>query len=158
MRLNGRRESSNIDDRRSQRSPLRLPVRSGGLGLGAIAVIALLTWIMGGDPLSVLSGGFKAPSASSAYTASSADDEDLARFTRQILASTEDVWTSEFGKMGMAYRQPTLVMYTGAVESACGQASSAVGPFYCAADEKIYVDLDFFRQMRSQLGADGDIA
>lgn len=174
MRLNGRRESSNVEDRRG-RNGGRLPgglgslsglgglggFKKGGLGIGAIIVIVIATWIFGGDVSAIFGGGSpllnNGTATETSYTPT-AEDEELARFSRQILASTEDVWTREFAKMGKSYRAPTLVLFTGAVESACGQATSAVGPFYCSGDEKLYIDLDFFRTMRQNLGADGDFA
>lgn len=172
MRLNGRRESSNVEDRRGQRGG-RLPgglgglgalsgLKKGGLSIGAIIVIAVVTLLFGGDLSSIFGGGGIPLLNDGTYTESnytpSAEDEELAKFSRQILASTEDVWSEQFRKMGKTYRPPTLVLFTGAVESACGQASSAVGPFYCSGDEKLYIDLDFFRTMRQNLGADGDFA
>lgn len=175
MRLNGRRESSNVEDRRGQRGG-RLPgglgslsglgglggLKKGGLSIGVIIVIAIATLIFGGDVTSIFGGGGlpllnDGASTETSYTPT-AEDEELAKFSRQILASTEDVWTRQFEKMGKTYRAPTLVLFTGAVESACGQATSAVGPFYCSGDEKLYIDLDFFRTMKQNLGADGDFA
>ncbi|MDE5650697.1 MAG: neutral zinc metallopeptidase, partial [Duncaniella sp.] len=86
------------------------------------------------------------------------DREELARFSRQILAGTEDVWTKLFADMGKKYEAPTLVFFTDAVQSGCGNASASMGPFYCSADESLYIDLSFFRDMRKTLGADGDFA
>ena len=93
----------------------------------------------------------------STYTPT-AEDEELAKFTRQILAGTEDVWTQEFKKMGKTYRAPRLVMFTDAVQSDCGGATSSTGPFYCSADQTVYIDLSFFKNMKRSLGADGDFA
>ncbi len=176
MRLNGRRESSNVEDRRGE-SGGRLSgglgslsglgglsgFKKGGLSIGAIIVIAVITLLFGGDLSSIFGGGGGLPllndeTTSGANYTPTAEDEELAKFSRQILASTEDVWTQQFEKMGKTYRAPTLVLFTGAVESACGQATSAVGPFYCSGDEKLYIDLDFFRTMRQNLGAGGDFA
>ncbi len=86
------------------------------------------------------------------------EEEELAQFSRQILAGTEDVWTKLFASMGKEYEPPTLVLFTDAVQSACGNATSQVGPFYCSADQCLYIDLSFFRDMRKTLGADGDFA
>ena len=156
MRLTGRRESSNVEDRRG---------RSGGgagksLGIGGIIVVGLITLLMGGDLGDVFNNvsqmGFQ-ETTESTYT-STAEDEELAKFTRQILAGTEDVWTQEFKKMGKTYRAPRLVMFTDAVQSDCGGATSSTGPFYCSADQTVYIDLSFFKNMKRSLGADGDFA
>ena len=156
MRLTGRRESSNVEDRRG---------RSGGgvgksLGIGGIIVVGLITLLMGGDLGDVFNNvsqmGFQEPTEST-YTPT-AEDEELAKFTRQILAGTEDVWTQEFKKMGKTYRAPRLVMFTDAVQSGCGGATSSTGPFYCSADQTVYIDLSFFKNMKRSLGADGDFA
>ena len=154
MRLTGRRESSNVEDRRG---------RSGGgvgksLGIGGIIVVGLITLLMGGDLGDVFNNvsqmGFQ-ETTESTYTPT-AEDEELAKFTRQILAGTEDVWTQEFKKMGKTYRAPRLVMFTDAVQSGCGGATSSTGPFYCSADQTVYIDLSFFKNMKRSLGADGD--
>ena len=156
MRLTGRRESSNVEDRRG---------RSGGgvgksLGIGGIIVVGLITLLMGGDLGDVFNNvsqmGFQ-ETTESTYTPT-AEDEELAKFTRQILAGTEDVWTQEFKKMGKTYRAPRLVMFTDAVQSDCGGATSSTGPFYCSADQTVYIDLSFFKNMKRSLGADGDFA
>lgn len=156
MRLTGRRESSNVEDRRG---------RSGGgmaksLGIGGMIVVGLITLLMGGDLSDVLNNvsqmGFQ-ETVESNYTPT-AEDEELAKFTRQILAGTEDVWTQEFKKMGKTYKAPRLVMFTDAVQSGCGGATSSTGPFYCSADQTVYIDLSFFKNMKRSLGADGDFA
>lgn len=157
MRLNGRRESTNVDDRRHVRGG-----KKAGLGIGGIVVVALITWLMGGNPLSVLqntdmSSVITEQVQTSGHTPS-AEEEELAKFSRQILAGTEDVWNKEFQKMGRTYEPPRLVLFTGSVQSACGGATSSSGPFYCSADQSVYIDLSFFSQMRQQLGADGDFA
>ena len=157
MNLNGRRESSNVSDRRGGGGGKKL-----GAGIGAVIIAAIIAWISGGNPLNVLlsnAGSFTSGESQTAqsYTPSE-EEEELARFSRQILAGTEDVWTKIFAQMGKEYEPPTLVLYTDAVRSACGDASASVGPFYCSADEKLYIDLSFFRDMRKTLGADGDFA
>ena len=160
MRLNGRRESNNVDDRRGQRRIGGIPMKAGGMSIGAIVIVGILTWIMGGNPLEVLTGSsgmMGGQEATASYTPS-AQEEEMATFSRQILAATEDVWTEEFRKMGKTYRSPTLVLFTGAVQSGCGNASASTGPFYCSADEKLYIDLSFFEQMRQSMGAGGDFA
>ena len=155
MRLNGRRESSNVDDRRRRGGG-----QKAGIGIGGLVIAALITWLMGGNPLSVLTnvdlgnivneqGGTYEPTA---------EEEALAKFSSQILAGTEDVWAQEFKKMGRTYQPPRLVLFTRSVQSGCGGASSSTGPFYCSADQSVYIDLSFFSQMKQQLGADGDFA
>ncbi len=157
MRLDGRRESSNVEDRRGMSGGTK-----AGLGLGGIAIVALLTLIMGGDLgdvfRAVTQSGALEQTTQTAYEPTP-ENEALAKFSRQILASTEDVWSQYFQKNGLgAYKAPVLVLYTGATETACGQGQAAMGPFYCSADEKLYIDLSFFSSMKQQLGADGDFA
>lgn len=158
MRLNGRRQSGNIDDRRSGgKGKLAL-----GGGIGAVIVAALIAWISGGNPLDVLlsNSGTLMGGGDSQQTEYVADEKDkeLEVFTSQILAGTEDVWSEEFRKMGREYEPPTLVLFNGSVQSGCGGATSQVGPFYCSADNCVYIDLSFFKEMRQTLGADGDFA
>lgn len=116
---------------------------------------------MGGNPLDVLNSGVSSSLGGAQTTEEytpTAQEEELATFSRQILASTEDVWTEEFNKMGLTYEPPTLVLFNDAVQSGCGNATASTGPFYCSADECLYIDLSFFSQMRSTLGSDGDFA
>ena len=134
-----------------------------GGGIGAVIIAAIIAWISGGNPLdvvmsgagSMLGGGTEQNSGE--YTPT-AEEEELAQFSRQILAGTEDVWTKLFAQMGKEYEPPTLVLFTNAVQSGCGNASASMGPFYCSADESLYIDLSFFRDMKKNLGADGDFA
>ncbi|MBQ7708664.1 MAG: neutral zinc metallopeptidase [Bacteroidales bacterium] len=155
MKLDGRRESSHVEDRRRLSGGGK-----AGLGLGGIAIVAILTLIMGGDLGDVInvvsnSGGFQTET----NYEPTAENEALAKFSRQILASTEDVWGQYFLDHGLGtYQAPTLVLYTGSTSTACGQGQAAMGPFYCSADEKLYIDLSFFSSMKQQLGADGDFA
>ena len=154
MRLDGRRESTNVDDRRGS------TVKTvGGIGLGGIIIIGLITMLLGGDPMSVIqqAGSMGATQVESDYQPT-AEEEALAKFTKQILAGTEDVWTALFRKMGRTYVPPKLVLFTGAVQSGCGGATSSSGPFYCSADQTVYIDLSFFTSMKRQLGADGYFA
>lgn len=157
MRLDGRRESENVDDRRRKGGG-----KKAGIGIGGLVIAALITWVMGGDPLSVLSnadlGSMINEQGQTATYEPTAEEEELAKFSKQILAGTEDVWTKEFQKMGRTYEPPRLVLFTGSVQSGCGGASSSMGPFYCSADQSVYIDLSFFSQMKKQLGADGDFA
>ncbi|MCR5445473.1 MAG: neutral zinc metallopeptidase [Bacteroidales bacterium] len=156
MKLNGRRESNNVEDRRGKGGA----VKAGGLGLGGIIIIGLIWLVTGRAPdtntLQQMTQG-----ATSEYSDGkdySQVDVELMTFCRQILAGTEDVWTAEFKKMGMTYRPPKMVIFSDAVNSACGNATSAAGPFYCSADQTVYLDLEFFKSMKSQIGADGDFA
>lgn len=168
MRLDGRRESTNVDDRRGRGGRFRLGGK-GGLGIGAAIIIGLLTYFMTGD----LGEAFQAASQGSDLTEMvtgqataqqdaayepTPEEKELESFARKVLASTEDVWTAEFERMGKTYEPPTLVFFSGAVQSGCGGASASAGPFYCSADQCVYIDLSFFSSMRQQLGADGDFA
>ena len=158
MKLDGRRESSHVEDRRRLSGGGK-----AGLGLGGIAVVALLTLLMGGNlgdvfQTVVQSGGLETITTQNNYEPTE-ENEALAKFSRQILASTEDVWSAYFRQNRLGeYRAPTLVLYAGTTSTACGTGQAAMGPFYCSADEKLYIDLSFFSSMRRQLGADGDFA
>ena len=156
MRLNGRRESSNVDDRRGGGGR-----KIAGAGIGAVIVAAIIAWISGGNPLDVLmsnSGTLLGGSQTEQSYTPTAEEEELARFSRQILAGTEDVWTQLFSQMGREYEPPKLVLFSGSVQSGCGGATASTGPFYCSADQSVYIDLSFFRDMKRNLGADGDFA
>ena len=156
MRLTGRRESSHVDDRRRSGGG-----KKAGMSIGGLVIAALVVWLMGGNPLSVLTqadlGSMITQQGGGTYEPT-AEEEALAKFSSQILAGTEDVWAKEFKKMGKTYQPPRLVLFTGSVQSGCGGASSSMGPFYCSADQSVYIDLSFFTQMKKQLGADGDFA
>ncbi len=158
MRLNGRRESSNVSDRRGSGGARGLKI---GGGIGAVIIATIIAWISGGNPLDVITSNVGNLTSSNHTTQNytpTEEEEELAQFSRQILAGTEDVWTKLFASMGKEYEPPTLVLFTDAVQSACGNATSQVGPFYCSADQCLYIDLSFFRDMRKTLGADGDFA
>lgn len=155
MNLKGRRQSTNVDDRRSSGKKLAI-----GGGIGAIIIAALFTLLNGGNVGDVAQQVISTATSgqqSENYTPT-AQEEEFAVFAKQILASTEDVWTAEFKKMGRTYKAPTMVLFHGSVQSGCGNATSAVGPFYCSADECLYLDLDFFNEMPKSLGAGGDFA
>src|SRR6478672_11951901 len=150
-----RRESDNIEDRRG--------ISGGGLavggGLGSI-IILVLALLLGADPRKILE---QLPQESPGSRTQSSrplnpQEEELKKFVAVVLAETEDVWTEVFRRNGRQYRKPTLVLYSGRVDSACGQASAAVGPFYCSGDEKLYIDLSFFNELKNKLGAPGDFA
>ncbi len=158
MKLTGRRESTNVDDRRGMRTTAKM----GGMGIGGIIIALLLTWATGGNlgdflgNTGLLEGNVTEQTADGrAFTP---EEEELAKFSRQILAGTEDVWTEEFKKLGRTYEPPKMVLYTGSVQTACGGGQSSMGPFYCSADQCLYIDLSFFSSMKQQLGADGDFA
>lgn len=159
MNLSGRRESNNVDDRRRGG---RMSAGVGGLGIGGLIVAALITWFLGGNPMDLLqSADITQMTNATEQTGDrefTPEEEELAKFSRQILAGTEDVWTEEFKKMGMTYTPPRMVLYTGSVKTSCGNGLSSMGPFYCSGDQCLYIDLSFFSQMKSQLGADGDFA
>lgn len=157
MKLDGRRFSSNVEDRRGSG---RGKTIAGVGGIGGLIIAALFVWLSGGNPLSVLNQGnsFATSEEIRGDYRPTQQEEEYANFAKQILAGTEDVWTEEFKKIGKTYRPPKMVLYTGSVQSACGQASSAVGPFYCSGDETLYIDLSFFEQMETQMKAGGDFA
>ncbi|MBR3022751.1 MAG: neutral zinc metallopeptidase [Bacteroidaceae bacterium] len=156
MKLEGRRESSNVDDRRRSGGA----GKAAGMGIGGLVIVALITLVMGGNPLDVLqqAGGLTYTSADGGTYEPTAEEEELAKFASQILAGTEDVWTSEFKKLGRRYEPPKLVLFHGSVQSGCGGASASTGPFYCSADKSVYLDLSFFSTMRKQFGTAGDFA
>ena len=157
MKLDGRRESTNVDDRRGGTI-----ATAGGIGLGGLLIIGLITLLMGGNPEDILEnvqnmGGAGQTQVDPNWTPS-AEEQELATFAKQILAGTEDVWTKIFEQNGKTYVPPKLVLFTGAVQSGCGGATSSSGPFYCSADRCVYLDLSFFTSMKRQIGADGDFA
>lgn len=156
MKLTGRRESSNVDDRRGMSS-----AGIGGIGIGGVIVAALMAWFMGGDPIEALQSAMDQQANVTTQAGNrefTAEEEELAKFSRQVLAGTEDVWTEVFREMGREYVPPRMVLYTGGVKTACGNGSAAMGPFYCSGDQCLYIDLSFFTSMKKQLGADGDFA
>lgn len=154
MRLDGRRQSSNVEDRRGRRGG----IIAGAGGIGGLIIAALFVWLSGGNPLSVLTDGQHITQPVQEQYVPTEREEKYAEFAKTILAGTEDVWTEEFKKMGLTYEPPKMVLYTGSVQSACGSATSAVGPFYCSGDKTLYIDLSFFDQMEKQMGAGGDFA
>ena len=157
MRLDGRRQSTNVDDRRG----MSVGKTAGGVGLGGLIIIGIITLLMGGDPSEVLqqvgsAGGTEIVSQSGRTP--TAEEEQLAVFSKQILAGTEDVWTEIFAQNGRKYVPPKLVLYNDYVQTASGTASAQMGPFYNSADQTVYIDLSFFTSMKQQIGADGDFA
>lgn len=162
MRWQGRRASTHVEDRRG-RSPM--VTRGVPIGCGGLLVIIVLTMLFGGDPQQLIeilgeSGGAAqtAPGPQIPAGPAGAPSDELGRFAAVVLASTEDTWSQIFAGRGKSYREPTLVLFSGAVQSACGLNSAAVGPFYCPADEQVYIDLGFFDQLERRFGAPGDFA
>ena len=153
MRLEGRRESTNVEDRRGVSGG----AIAGGLGGGAI-IIALIVMLLGGDPTSVLQQAGTTQTTEQTDVTFTQEEQELASFAKKILAGTEDAWTAQFAKYGYQYQAPKMVLYSGVTSSGCGTANSQVGPFYCSADQTVYIDLSFFTTMKRQIGADGDLA
>lgn len=151
MKLDGRRVSGNVRDIRGKGG------KAAGIGIGGVIVIGLITLLMGGNPLEVLNMVSTGEGYSETYTPT-AEEEELATFAKQILAGTEDVWTDIFKQMGLRYEPPTLVLFSGSVQSGCGGATASTGPFYCSADKSVYLDLSFFTSMKKEFGTAGDFA
>ncbi len=157
MRWRMGRRSTNVEDRRGVRLGGRRAA-GGGLGLIVIVIIAVL---LGADPSKLLSDISSTGVDQSSYYEQqpiSGEDQELADFVSVVLADTEDTWTEIFAQYNGSYREPTLVLFSGAVESACGYAQSAVGPFYCPGDQKVYIDLSFYRDLKNRYNAPGDFA
>jgi predicted metalloprotease len=163
MRLEGERESGNIEDRRGGGGGLGrggIPIGVAGGGLGTVVLIVLALFL-GVDPRVILSGGGEAPQSQvteSRHAPDSGEEDGPRRFVAQVLATTEDAWGSIFREAGRQYSPPNLVLFSGGTQSACGFAQTAVGPFYCPVDRKVYLDLAFFRDMERSLGAPGEFA
>ena len=162
MKLNGRRKSSNVEDVRGMSNG----AKAGIGGIGGIIIIALITFLSGGDLGDVINNvasqqlqGQLQETTDNSEPSFTEEEQQLAEFSKQILAGTEDVWTEQFKLHGMQYTYPTMVLYTGSVNTACGQGSAQMGPFYCSGDQKLYLDLSFFSSMRKELGieAKGDL-
>lgn len=157
MKWRGRRQSDNVRDQRGQSA--RPMGGMGGLltkgGLGTLVVILIISWLTGTNPLQLLQ---QTGTGTDTYAVDSpvttAQQDELSQFVKVVLADTEDVWN----ELMDGYREPTLVLFTDYVESACGEASSAVGPFYCPRDETVYIDLGFFEQLQNRFDAPGDFA
>jgi predicted metalloprotease len=150
------RRSTNIEDRRGVRLPGRFA--GGGIGLLVLIVVAVL---LGADPSKLLNDITYTGVDQGSYndgTPLSEEEKELGDFVSVVLADTEDTWRDIFARYNGTYREPTLVLFSGAVESACGYAGAAVGPFYCPADEKVYIDLSFYRELKERFNAPGDFA
>ena len=159
MRWQGRRESDNVEDRRDQRSSSglgggRIPLPRGKAGIVVLVVIVVAGYY-GYDLSPLLTGG---QPATQQHQAVSPKDDEAAKFTSVILATTEDTWGKIFQQMNKTYQPPKLVMYRGATSTGCGTGQSVMGPFYCPSDQTVYIDLSFYDEMKNKLGADGDFA
>jgi len=152
MRWQGRRESSNVEDRRGS-----TPRKLVGGGLGTLVII-FIVWILGGNPMQFINDVQVDTQTSESNYQSSAEENELKKFSSVVLAETEDVWDILLKDLNMVYERPKLVIYSGQVESACGLSSSATGPFYCPGDNKLYIDLSFFSELKDRFGAPGDFA
>jgi predicted metalloprotease len=179
MRWKGRRQSDNVEDRRGAsggglrfpfpgrggRMPASRRAKGGGIGIGGLIIILIVSYVFGINPLELLSsgggagGGFtSSQNAPRAPARQSAQEKTLSAMVGVVLADTEDVWNAIFKSMGKRYDEPKLVLFSGSVRSACGFAQSAMGPFYCPGDHKVYIDLAFYREMRTRFKAPGDFA
>ena len=169
MKLYGRRMSDNISDRRGERmsmaggglSLLRLlAILPGGIKTKLIGLAVVAAVVVATQGTSGLSGllGLSGPQTEQRQYQGTPEEQELYEFSAQILAGTEDVWTELFERMGKRYIPPKMVIYKDAVQSGCGNATSSTGPFYCSADQTVYIDLSFFMNMKRQIGADGDFA
>ncbi|MCZ7856913.1 zinc metallopeptidase [Agrobacterium salinitolerans] len=178
MEWRGRRQSDNIEDRRGMsagsgdpfsRGGMRVPIgrRGGGIGIGGLLVILLISWVLGINPLTLLSGGdismdgggsTQSGTQQSGTRPQGDSSDETTAFVRTVLAETEDTWSGIFQSAGETYQKPTLVLFSGQVSSACGYASAASGPFYCPGDRKVYLDTSFFKELDQRFGAAGDFA
>jgi len=158
MRWRGERQSDNVEDRRG--ISISRGAKAGGIGgLGLVALVVIGMYL-GVDPTVLLqiAQNVQSPSVSTEQSALPVANDDMRNFVAVVLAETEDVWNDTFQKVGRTYQEPKLVLFSGAVEYACGIAGSDVGPFYCPADHKVYLDLVFFEELHSRFGASGDFA
>ena len=161
MRWQGNRESDNVEDARGSGGGGRgIGFGGRGIGLGSVVVALVAGWIFGINPLTILglmSGG-DAPQTQQAPAGKPPANDEMARFVSVVLADTEDVWRAKFQQAGATYREPKLRLFRGSEPTACGTGQSAMGPFYCPGDEKVYIDLNFYEVMKTRLGAPGDFA
>lgn len=155
MKWRGRRRSANVEDRRGVRVG-----KAGGIGIGTI-ILALVAMYFGVDPRLVMDVGSQLSGGQSSIQADykpTAADLEMKNFIEVVLADTEDVWHQQFSRLGRRYEEPRLVLFSGAVQSACGMAQAAVGPFYCPGDKMVYIDLAFFDELKRRFKAPGDLA
>ncbi|AIQ20097.1 metalloprotease [Paenibacillus sp. FSL H7-0357] len=155
MKWQGRRGSSNVEDRRGRGGGGGKVI---GGGIGGIILVVIVTLLSGGNAGDILGNLTSSGTNSSAPYEQTAEEQELSEFVSVVLADTEEVWGEIFKQQGMTYEDPTLVMYSGSVDSACGTATSAVGPFYCPGDAKLYIDLSFYDELQQRFQAPGDFA
>lgn len=160
MRWQGRRESDNVEDRRNQSGSvggggIRLPRGKAGI---VLLVVVVGAGFFGYDLTPLITGDGSSLTQSTSQQRVSANDDEAAKFSRTIFAMTEDTWQQLFKQMGETWRPPTLVMYRGQTSTSCGRGQSAMGPFYCPADSKVYIDLSFYDEMKTKLHAGGEFA
>ena len=170
MRWGDFRQSDNVEDRRGGGGfgggGGRIPGGRGGLGIGGLIVVGIIAWatgiypavLIGGAEILLGDGSSPQQQQSAPQTKRAAPDDQLGKFAATVLAQTEDVWTPIFKAQGQTYQQPGMVLFSGGTRSACGTAQSAMGPFYCPNDEKVYLDLSFFQEMKTRFKAPGDFA
>lgn len=154
MKWKGRAGSSNVEDRRGMGGGKAIAGVGGGLGL----IIVLIVTLLGGNPEDLMGNLGMGEQSSSVPYEESAQEKELSEFVSVVLADTEKVWTEIFQENGLKYVEPTLVLYTGSVNSACGTAGASVGPFYCPGDQKLYIDLSFYEELQNKFNAPGDFA
>ncbi|HSV44432.1 MAG TPA: neutral zinc metallopeptidase [Ramlibacter sp.] len=162
MRWEGNRESENVEDHRAGGGGGGGGFGLGGrtIGIGTVVIALIGGAVFGINPLTILgilSGG-EAPQVQQGPAQKPPTDDRMARFVSTVLADTEDVWKQQFSKGGATYHEPKLALFRGAIQTACGQGQAAMGPFYCPADQKVYIDLNFYETLKSRLGAPGDFA
>ncbi|MEK3683158.1 KPN_02809 family neutral zinc metallopeptidase [Paenibacillus sp. FSL R10-2736] len=157
MKWQGRRGSSNVEDRRGSRGGGGKLIGGGISGIIIVVIVTLLSGGNIGDIMGNLTSTGSSTSSNVPYE-QTAQEKELSEFVSVVLADTEDVWSEVFQEQGKTYQDPTLVLYSGSVDSACGTASSAVGPFYCPGDAKLYIDLSFYDELQEQFNAPGDFA
>jgi len=155
MRLDDERESSNVEDRRGDGSGF--PIGGRHIGIGTIA-IALVAWYFGIDPSVVLNSATAPVQSSQVQSSAPPANDEKARFVGKVLAETEDTWTAIFQSEGRHYVEPKLVLYSGSTPTACGTGEAAMGPFYCPGDQKVYIDLSFYQELKDRFHAPGDFA
>lgn len=161
MRWEGNRQSSNVEDARSGGGGGGFGIGGGAIGIGTIVIALVGGALLGVNPLTllgILTGGGGAPVTQSAPAPAPPANDEAARFVSTVLADTEDVWREQFRQGGATYQDPKLVLFRGAVRTACGAGQAAMGPFYCPADQKVYIDLGFYDTLKNKLGAPGDFA
>lgn len=155
MRWQFGRRSRNVQDMRGARGGRSLPIVGGGIGA---VILALLVALLGGDPSIILEQSMSDPYSVPTQTEIAPEQEELADFVSVVLADTEDTWHSLFQQMGGTYQEPKLVLFSGAIDSGCGYAQAAMGPFYCPLDQKVYIDLSFYEDLQYRHQAPGDFA